>query len=63
MNPEKFTHKTNEVLAGAHELASTSGHAQFTPLHLASVLISEPNGIFYQAISNVGGGEESARAV
>ncbi|GAU24636.1 hypothetical protein TSUD_208610 [Trifolium subterraneum] len=63
MNPEKFTHKTNEVLAGAHELASTSGHAQITPLHLASVLISDPNGIFYQAISNVGGGEESARAV
>ncbi|KAK2411412.1 Chaperone protein ClpB1 [Trifolium repens] len=64
MNPEKFTHKTNEVLAGAHELASTSGHAQITPLHLASVLISDSNGIFYQAISNVGGGgEESARAV
>ncbi|XP_058768645.1 chaperone protein ClpB1-like [Vicia villosa] len=62
MNPEKFTHKTNEALAGAHELASTSGHAQITPLHLASVLISDPTGIFFQSISNVGG-EESARAV
>jgi len=62
MNPEKFTHKTNEALAGAHELAMTSGHAQITPLHLASILVSDPNGIFFQAISNVAG-EESARAV
>ncbi|CAI8610125.1 unnamed protein product [Vicia faba] len=62
MNPDKFTHKTNEALVGAHELASTSGHAQITPLHLASILISDPTGIFFQSISNVGG-EESARAV
>ncbi|CAL5198394.1 unnamed protein product [Lathyrus oleraceus] len=62
MNPEKFTHKTNEALAGAHELTSTSGHAQITPLHLASILISDSSGIFFQAISNIGG-EESARAI
>ncbi|XP_057421328.1 chaperone protein ClpB1 [Lotus japonicus] len=62
MNPDKFTHKTNEALAGAHELAMSSGHAQMTPLHLASTLISDPNGIFFQAISN-SSGEESARAV
>lgn len=55
MNPDKFTHKTNEVLAGAHELAMSNGHAQFTPLHLAVALISDPAGIFYQAISNAGG--------
>lgn len=62
MNPDKFTHKTNEALAGAHELAMNAGHAQFTPLHIACTLISDPSGIFFQAISNVGG-EESARAV
>ncbi|CAI8610124.1 unnamed protein product [Vicia faba] len=62
MGPEKFTHKTSEALAAAHELASTSGHAQITPLHLASILVSDRTGIFFQAISNVGG-EESARAV
>ncbi|XAR63790.1 hypothetical protein NMG60_11023873 [Bertholletia excelsa] len=63
MNPDKFTHKTNEALAGAHELAMNAGHAQFTPLHLAVALISDPNGIFRQAVSNAGGGEEAANSV
>ncbi|AAF31725.1 heat shock protein 101; 13093-16240 [Arabidopsis thaliana] len=55
MNPEKFTHKTNETIATAHELAVNAGHAQFTPLHLAGALISDPTGIFPQAISSAGG--------
>ncbi|KAG4929810.1 hypothetical protein JHK82_046882 [Glycine max] len=63
MNPENFTHKTNEALASAHDLAMSSGHAQFTPIHLAHALISDPNGIFVQAINSAGGGDESARAV
>lgn len=61
MNPDKFTHKTNEVLAGSLELAMNAGHAQFTPLHMAAVLAAEPNGIFRQAIMNAGG-EESAKS-
>jgi ATP-dependent Clp protease ATP-binding subunit ClpB len=52
MNPEKFIHKTNETIATAHELAVNAGHAQFTPLHLAGALISDPTGIFLQAISS-----------
>lgn len=55
MNPDKFTHKTNEALAGAHELALNSGHAQLTPLHLAVALISDPSGILSQAIASSGG--------
>ncbi|KAK4395820.1 Chaperone protein ClpB1 [Sesamum angolense] len=62
MNPEKFTHKTNESLAAAHELAMSAGHAQFTPLHFAAALISDPNGIFRQAVANAGGGDESANS-
>jgi ATP-dependent Clp protease ATP-binding subunit ClpB len=62
MNPDKFTHKTNETLASAHELAMNSGHAQFTPLHLAVALISDPSGIFRQAITNVGG-EDATKSV
>ncbi|KAJ6830970.1 chaperone protein ClpB1-like [Iris pallida] len=50
MNPERFTHKTNEALAAAQELALTAGHAQITPLHLASALISDPSGLFRQAV-------------
>ncbi|XP_073035400.1 chaperone protein ClpB1 [Primulina eburnea] len=63
MNPEKFTHKTNETLAAAHGLALNSAHAQFTPLHFASALISDPNGIFPQAIVNASGNDEAARSV
>lgn len=62
MNPDKFTHKTNEALAGAHELATNAGHAQLTPLHFAAVLISDPNAIFRQAIVGAGG-DEAANAV
>ncbi|CAH1422430.1 unnamed protein product [Lactuca virosa] len=36
-----------------------AGQAQYTPLHIAAVLISDDNGIFWQAINNVGG-EEAA---
>ncbi|KAG8379259.1 hypothetical protein BUALT_Bualt07G0070000 [Buddleja alternifolia] len=63
MNPERFTHKTNEALAGAYELAMSAGHAQFTPLHFAAALISDPTGIFRQAIANAGGGDEAANSV
>ncbi|XP_058194790.1 chaperone protein ClpB1-like [Rhododendron vialii] len=62
MNPDKFTHLTNEAIAGAHELATNAGHAQFTPLHMASALASDQNGIFRQAIANAGGGEEAAKS-
>ncbi|CAK7322807.1 unnamed protein product [Dovyalis caffra] len=62
MDPGKFTHKTNEALATAHELAISAGHAQITPLHLAVALLSDPSGIFRQAVANAGGHENSAQA-
>nr|GLL18490.1 chaperone protein ClpB1 [Ipomoea trifida] len=63
MNPEKFTHKTNEALVGAHELAMNAGHAQIIPLHVAVFLLSDHNGIFWQAIVNASGGDEGAKSV
>lgn len=62
MNPDKFTHKTNEALAEAHGLAMNASHAQFTPLHLGSALISDPSGIFAQSITN-SAGENAAKEV
>ncbi|MQM02470.1 hypothetical protein Taro_035240 [Colocasia esculenta] len=62
MNPDKFTHKTNEALVGAHELAHSSGHAQLTPLHLASALLADAGGILRQAIANASGGGGDAPA-
>ncbi|WCJ20204.1 Chaperone protein ClpB [Euphorbia peplus] len=55
MDPGNFTHKTTEALASARELAMSRGHAQLTPLHLAVALITDPSGIFSQAICNAGG--------
>ncbi|KAK3028039.1 hypothetical protein RJ639_038760 [Escallonia herrerae] len=63
MNPDSFTHKTRETLSGAYELAVNAGHAQITPLHLATFLISDPNGIFRQAIASASGSEEAANSV
>ncbi|CAK9137402.1 unnamed protein product [Ilex paraguariensis] len=63
MNPDKFTHKTNETIAGAHEQAMNAGHAQFTPLHLAAALISDTNGLFRQAIVSASGSEEASNSV
>lgn len=60
MNPDKFTHKTNEALAAAHELALTSGHAQLTPLHLAAALAADPNGLLPQSISSASGNPSAA---
>lgn len=62
MDPGKFTHKTNEALATAHELTVGAGHAQITPLHLAVALISDPSGILRQAVANAGDGENTAQA-
>lgn len=62
MDPGKFTHKTNEALATAHELAVGAGHAQITPLHLAVALISDSSGILRQAVANAGDGENTAQA-
>ncbi|KAK4776694.1 hypothetical protein SAY86_005382 [Trapa natans] len=62
MNPDKCTHKTNETLVAAHELAMSAGHAQITPLHLAIALLSDQSGIFCQAIKGIGG-EEAAKSV
>ena len=44
MDPGKFTHKTNEGLASAHELTISAGHAQITPLHIVVILITDPSG-------------------
>jgi ATP-dependent Clp protease ATP-binding subunit ClpB len=60
MNPDSFTHKTNEALVAAHEMASEAGHAQLTPLHLAAALASDKSGILRQAMAQASGGDGAA---
>jgi ATP-dependent Clp protease ATP-binding subunit ClpB len=45
MNPEKFTHKTNEVLAAGQDVATEAGLAQYTPAHLAIALLKDKEGL------------------
>lgn len=62
MNPDKFTHMTNEALASAHDIASEAGHAQITPLHLAAALVADRSGVLRQAIAHASGGNDVAAA-
>ncbi|KAF5957699.1 hypothetical protein HYC85_004924 [Camellia sinensis] len=63
MNPIEFTQTTNEAIVEAHDLALFAGHVQFTPVHVAVALISDHNGIFWQAILNASGSEEAPNLV
>jgi ATP-dependent Clp protease ATP-binding subunit ClpB len=57
MNPEKFTHKTNEALAAGQELATEAGHAQYTPVHLVLALLDDSDGLLRQAVTSATGSE------
>eukprot|EP00252_Welwitschia_mirabilis_P002773 TRINITY_DN1275_c0_g1_i1.p1 TRINITY_DN1275_c0_g1~~TRINITY_DN1275_c0_g1_i1.p1 ORF type:complete len:911 (+),score=50.69 TRINITY_DN1275_c0_g1_i1:346-3078(+) len=63
MNPERFTHKTNEALAAGLEIAQSAGHAQYTPMHLALALAEDKGGIFHQAISAAAGSDSGVESV
>jgi ATP-dependent Clp protease ATP-binding subunit ClpB len=45
MNPNKFTEKSQEALAGAQQLAGDMNHAQVDPEHLLVALVEQPEGI------------------
>lgn len=63
MNPEKFTHKTNEALAAGQELATEAGHAQYTPIHLVLALLDDSEGLLRQAVTSASGSEETIASV
>ncbi|CAI5981145.1 unnamed protein product [Closterium sp. NIES-64] len=60
MNPESFTHKTNEVLFSAKQLAESNGHPEITPAHLALTLLEDSDSIFRHAVSSAGVNNYSA---
>lgn len=45
MNPEEFTDKSNAMINAAREAALDAGNSQITPLHLASAIFSDPDGL------------------
>jgi len=42
---EQFTHKSQEALQNAQQAATSAGHPELTPLHLARALLAEPEGV------------------
>ena len=42
---EKLTHKAQETVAAAQNLASEKGHPEMTPMHLLITLLDEREGI------------------
>ena len=51
---EKLTTKAQEAVSGAQSLAAGNGHAELTPLHLLSSLLSESNGIVQPLLDKMG---------
>ncbi|CAI5929116.1 unnamed protein product [Closterium sp. NIES-64] len=52
MDPNSFTHKTNEILVAARELAESNGHAEITPAHVALALLQDEDGVFRHAVAH-----------
>ncbi|MDR1297959.1 MAG: ATP-dependent chaperone ClpB [Deltaproteobacteria bacterium] len=54
MRFDKFTIKSQEAVADTESLALRLGHQEITPLHLASCLIQQPDGLFRPILAKAG---------
>lgn len=57
---QNLTQKTIEAINQASELAIENNHQQLTPVHLAVVLLEDPEGLAQQAVLKHGN-EETLR--
>ncbi|KAJ3180243.1 hypothetical protein HDU87_002121 [Geranomyces variabilis] len=55
MNPEIFTDKTNDVLSKAQALAREFAHVQLAPVHIASAMFDDEDGLIRSIITKAGG--------
>ena len=53
MQPQ-FTQRSQSALSAAHQLAASSGHPELVPAHLASTLLTEPEGVMSSVLSKLG---------
>ncbi len=53
MQPQ-YTHRSQEALSAAHQLAASSGHPELVPAHLALTLLAEPEGVMSAVLSKLG---------
>lgn len=54
MNLDTFTEKSQQAIAGAHQLASGRGHTELTGIHLLSLLLAEPTGLAVSILKKMG---------
>ncbi|KAJ3042966.1 hypothetical protein HDV00_006273 [Rhizophlyctis rosea] len=55
LNPENFTDKATATVAKAQELAREYNHSQVAPVHLASALFDDEDGLFRSILQKAGG--------
>ncbi len=54
MNPNQFTHKLQEAVQAAQNLASAKNHSEMTSVHLFSALLSQAEGVTRPILENAG---------
>ena len=54
MDINRFTHKAQEAVVAAQELARAVGQAEVRPLHLLRVLLDQSDGVVPQVLSRMG---------
>jgi len=54
MNPDKWTHKTQEALRDAQSAAERRGHPELTPEHLLAALLAQDGGVVPETLKKAG---------
>ena len=54
MQFEKLTHKSQQALQAAQELASQQGNQELRPEHLFKALLQEPDGVIIPVLQKMG---------
>jgi ATP-dependent Clp protease ATP-binding subunit ClpB len=54
MNPDRWTHKTQQAFSDAQALAQSRGHQELSPEHLLAALLAQDGGIVPETIKKAG---------
>src|SRR5256885_6668542 len=54
MNPDRWTHKTQQAFSDAQALAQSRGHQELSPEHLLAALLAQDAGILPETLKKAG---------
>ena len=54
MNPDRWTHKTQQAFQDAQALAQSRGHQELAPEHLLAALLAQDQGIVPETLKKAG---------